>query len=312
MGTAPERRFTIPILSMVGLIAGVLAITASPAGAATCLAKDGSVSNSNLQTVIDSASTADTIVITGTCVGNFSIPGGGSATSLTLVGKKSATLNGNNSGSVVYIGPSETVTLQDLLITNGRGTEVSPGVTYGGGIFNDHATLTIAGKAQVRGNSASGFGGGIHNELGTLMIGGSVQVVENTANSGAGISNGRFSSTLNLSGKAQVNDNTANFYGGGVSNFGTMTVSDKAQVVGNTAAGRDGGGIFQTEGTLAMSGKARVDGNTAGRDAGGIFIANTNTLTITDHAQVMGNMRGTTAEGSTTSAAPSTCPARPR
>lgn len=115
----------------------------STAGATTCLAKDGSVSNSNLQTIIDGAYTGDTIVITGTCVGNFSIPGGGSAASLTLVGKGEATLDGDHSGTVVHVRPSETVTLKNLLITNGA-------ADTGGGIYNDGAIINLSRNAQVR------------------------------------------------------------------------------------------------------------------------------------------------------------------
>jgi hypothetical protein len=289
------------------------------AGATACLAKDGSVSNSNLQTIIDGANTGDTIVITGTCVGNFSIPGGGSASSLTLVGKGTpiATLDGDHSGTVVHVGPSETVTFKNLLITNGA-------ADTGGGIYNDGAIVNLSRNAQVNGNNAATFGGGIWNErgtvnlsaaqvnqniasfagigiynnYGTLNLSRNAQVNDNTGgNSGGGIYNYR--GVVHLSSNVQVNDNSVAFYGGGIFSAGgsldvaTVTVSGNAQVIGNTA-GQDGGGIFSISpgGTLAISGNARVNANSANRDGGGIFLGNLDTVTMSGNAQVNGNAAG--------------------
>ena len=298
----------------------------STAGATTCMAKDGSVSNTNLQTIIDGAYTGDTIVITGTCVGNFSIPGGGSASSLTLVGKGTpmAILDGNHSGTVLHVDPSETVTIKNLLITNGQGsgnvsdlsntgggihneggtvnlrnTMVSGNnaATLGGGIANDHGTLNLSG-AHVNQNTASFGGIGIYNNYGTVNLNRDTQVNLNSGgNSAGGIYNYRGS--VHLGNNVQVNDNSVAFYGGGIFSAGgsldiaTVTMSGNAQVVGNTA-GQDGGGIFSVSpgGTLAISGHARVNGNVATRDGGGIFLGNLDIVTLTGSAQVNGNTAG--------------------
>ena len=112
---------TIPVLSALGLIGALLAINVSAASAAPCLAKIGRIaSSSNLQTIIDGATTGDTIVVKGDCLGDFQIPGAGSATTLTLKGGGS--LNGNAWGTTLTIAPGETVTIKDLFITNGTGT----------------------------------------------------------------------------------------------------------------------------------------------------------------------------------------------
>lgn len=77
----------------------MVGVGASAASAADCVAKDGATVSDDLQSIIDGATTGDTIIITGTCVGNFSVPGAGSATNLTLAGKRMAiswnTLDGN-------------------------------------------------------------------------------------------------------------------------------------------------------------------------------------------------------------------------
>ena len=223
MRTNGGRRASRRILSMLSLsavVAGMVGITASTASAATCQAKDGVVSSSNLQAVIDGASTGDTILITGTCVGNFVIPGGGSATNLTLVGQRRAvssnTLDGNGTGSVLEVDTGTTVTLKNLRITNGSRPQ-------GAGIYNDHGVVHVVGRTRVLGNTATGDGGGIFNSVGYIY----------------------------LSGKAQVRGNTASTgYGGGLyNNFGTITMSGKALVTGNTA-GISGGGIYNDGGTL--------------------------------------------------------------
>ena len=170
------------------LVAGTVGITSSAASAATCQAKDGVVSSSNLQSIIDGATTGDTILIKGTCVGNFAIPGGGSATNLTLQGVRRAvslnTLDGNGSGSVLTVGVGTDVTITGLRITNGNAFQ-------GGGIF-DQGTVRLKGRTRVIGNTVTGDGGGVFNS----------------------------GSYLYLSGKAQVNGNTAGIDGGGIERDG--------------------------------------------------------------------------------------------
>ena len=148
MGSATRERRTprrmLSILATLGLMAGVFTITASSASATACLATDGVASSSNLQTIIDGALTGDTIRVKGTCVGNFAFPGGGTAASLTLWGKgqPKATLDGNQSGTVVAVSTSTTVTLKNVLVTNGN-TAFS-----GGGICNS-GTVNLIGNTQV-------------------------------------------------------------------------------------------------------------------------------------------------------------------
>src|SRR5260221_10183835 len=148
----------------------------------------------NLQTAIDAAGFADALDIRGLCIGNFRL----TSKTLTLVGKATnaypvATLDGNGAGHVVLLDfcPPPTfscttdITLTDLLITNGYfGGDTFNDV--GGGIYNNHAILTLSGSTEVSGNHAA-YGGGIAS-YGTVTLKDSARVVGNTATvAGGGI-----------------------------------------------------------------------------------------------------------------------------
>jgi hypothetical protein len=271
------RSRTVSILGALGLMAGMLAITTPSSVAATCLAKDGAVSNSNLQTVIDGASTGDTIVITGTCVGNFSIPGAGSATKLTLKAQTTATLDGNDSGPVVtVIGASEIVSIKDLSITNGH-------TIFGGGAggIDNEGTVNLSGKTMLTGNfggisnvgvlNLSGHakligGGGIYND-GSVSLSGHAVVQGNLNEFGGGIYND-YDGTVYMSGNAELIGNSVSDDGGGIYNNGTVYLMDNALLRGNSA--HRGGGIFNyLSGTVYMSGNALVTRNRARPCCGG-------------------------------------------
>src|SRR6516164_1916822 len=107
-----KARFLSHLLAATGLVIGVLAgAYASPASAVptTCQATNTGtgVSNGNLQTVINAAGSGATIRVSGTCTGQFSIPGTGHATNLTLVGP--ATLDGGWTGGLPGVGRVLTV-----------------------------------------------------------------------------------------------------------------------------------------------------------------------------------------------------------
>ncbi|MER6736507.1 hypothetical protein [Streptomyces puniciscabiei] len=194
----------------------------------------------NLQTAIDSAPPGSTLLVFGTCTGNFTI-----SKNLTLIGY-GATLDGNNSGPVVTVTPGVQAQLTTLTITHGRG----PGVGFGGGgiqnlfgtVTLDHSTV-VDNTAPVEdggGASSGGFGGGIANTAGTV--------------------------TLHHS---TVRDNTAQNSGGGIATGGGGTmVLDHSTVSGNSS--QEGGGIFNDGDTVTLNGSA-VHHNSATFDGGGIY-----------------------------------------
>ena len=82
------------------------------------------------------------------------------ARSITISGPGTENLavSGNNQSRVFHVASGQTVTISGLTITNGHASD------SGGGIYNDHAVLTL-GNCLITGNSAAGnVGGGIHND----------------------------------------------------------------------------------------------------------------------------------------------------
>ena len=287
------------ILAIAALVGGMLAIAVPTAGAVTpsCWAKDGlRPSSSNLQSVINHASSGDTIVIKGVCFGNYAIPGSGSATNLTLKGLPKATLDGGNAGTVVTMTNGVAVTFTTLLITHGHAIGADGN---GGGIYTDDGGTITLNSSFVNGNVADNYGGGIEiNSSSTLTLNGFSQVNGNSAGISGGIDT--FTSTITLTDFSQMNRNHASVQSGATDNYGgAMTVNRFAQVNGNTSDGPAGGIFNYLGGTLTLAGFAQVDGNVATGTGGGIhngheFLAGDvedtgGTLTMRGHATVNGN-----------------------
>ena len=75
-------------------------------------------------------------------------------------------MDGNHASRVFYIASSKTVSIAGLTITNGYApNSESDG---GGGIRNDHSTLTVS-NCTVSGNFAPYLGGGIYNDTGSTL-----------------------------------------------------------------------------------------------------------------------------------------------
>jgi len=175
---------------------------------------------------------------------NFDSPLNGQTITLTsgeLLVSKSVTINGpgpnnltvdgNHASRVFHVSGGVTTTIGGLTITNGfASASGSFQNRNGGGIYNDHSTLTVT-NCTISGNSASdslGQGGGICN---------------------AGYLTGYFgygSAALEVS-NCTIRDNVADLEGGGIFNNGqsgsaTLTVTGST-VSGNTVTGGYGGGI---------------------------------------------------------------------
>jgi len=99
-------------------------------------------------------------------------------------GAKNLAVNGNAKSRVFHIVSSQTVTISGLTIANGHVSD------SGGGIYNDHAMLTLNDCIISDNSATSNLGGGIHNNgenvgHATLQINNSLI----TNNSGGGIYN---------------------------------------------------------------------------------------------------------------------------
>jgi len=264
------RHFNAVVLSVALLLVG-------GATQAAMRTADCSNPNTNLQTVINSAAPGDTILVNGTCTGQFTI-----SQPLTLEGVSStgaATLNGNQGGSVLTVNAtSGTVTLNDLIITNGTGTRLFEANTAGGGIYHTGASTLTLNEVTVRLNQA-GSGSGIDNEAGPLILThSSVNHNQCCASGLTGSGGGIFMNggSLSLTSSSVSHNQTVNG-GGGIANNGTEVTLSNASLRGNVFTAGGGGGIWNA-GTLTIHG-SKLTLNSASANGGGIDNLGSGSLT---------------------------------
>jgi hypothetical protein len=206
----------------------------------------------------------------------------------------------NISCRIFHIMPGHSVTISGLTITGGYVGILG----RGGGILNDHATLTISNCA-VDGNGTAYWGGGLYNDgsngSATLMIVDST-VSDNSCSGGIGggiVNDGdEGSATMTLT-KSTVSGNAAlnselpgDSAGGGIYNLGGVVVITKSTFSGNLAS-TSGGAIFNG-GTITIN-DSTVSENTAGgigpnfRTGSGGGITNFFATLVISNSTVSGN-----------------------
>jgi hypothetical protein len=198
------------------------------------------------------------------------------------------TVSGNHQSGVVEITDDpdvQVVNLSGLTIADGTGVVVN-GNLVGGGIYDDHAALTLSSCA-ITGNDlgGSGQGGGIYLAHGTLTLD-SCAVSDNTAVGGGGIYNDSGSVTVNFS---TIQDNTGwGIYSSGSFRVGPVTVSSSTIADNHPSSAGAGGGL--AVGGPATITDSTVSGNTgaAGIQLAGI-IAN-QTLVAISRSVITGNV----------------------
>jgi hypothetical protein len=279
-------------------VSGVAPAGASPAGITVNCPAD------NLQDAINSAPAGSTLLLNGTCAGNFYI-----VNNLTLSGP--AILDGGGVqtqyGATLNV-ISGTVVLNNLIVQDGVGIDglggglwnsgqltlnhstVTHNTAYGaGGVFNT-GQLTL-NNSTVSNNTATNGEGGIFNcgaslhayglctgAPGRLTLNSSI-VSNNVGGSGdgGGIANDTQAvMTLNLS---IVSGNTTGGNGGGIENHGTATLNFST-VSGNT--GSSGGGIMNN-GTATLNESAISNNSSTGGQefwSGGGGLSNTGPTTL--------------------------------
>jgi hypothetical protein len=186
----------------------------------------------------------------------------------------------NTTNRVFHIGPSNAVSISSLTITNGHATDEP---TRGGGIYNDHATLTVS-NCTLSGN-LSGTGGGIDNDGGfsgsaTLTVIAS-SLSSNSARFGGGIYNdGGFSGSATLTVIASTLSGNSAEVGGGIYSIGEVSGRATVQIARSTVCSNFtvdvfgiGGGIYNDgaygSATLTVS-NCTLSGNSA-NVGGGIY-----------------------------------------
>jgi CSLREA domain-containing protein len=167
---------------------------------------------------------------------------------------------------IFTINPSMTVGISGLTISNGSAAQ-------GGGIYNNHGTLTVASCA-ISGNSASVEGGGVYS-------------------GGVGAGN----ASLTISESTISGNNSANDGGGVYVNGGSGTASltmINSTVSGNTAS-RHTGGVYVISATATLTNVTvtnnRADNNTDTVGAAGGLAEATGAVTL-HNTLVAGNFRG--------------------
>jgi hypothetical protein len=266
-----KARWVIGVLGSVGPTLGLaltlIALAPPPALAAPAIAVN--CSTDNLQTQINAAAPGSTLLVSGTCKGQFTI-----SRNLVLQGQgTSPTLDGDFAGTVLTIQSGATVTVVGLIITHGGPLSI---------YSNSGGTLTLQ-NSTVAGNSGSASFGTIYNGPGSTLT---LQDSTVTGNSGIGIRNDGGTLTLEDSAVAGNNSPTD---GGGINNNNNGTVTLRRSIVtGNTA--HHGGGIASSNGTLSLQ-DSTVAGNSSPISGGGIFMGGSGIVTLRK-SFVIGNNAG--------------------
>jgi CSLREA domain-containing protein len=275
----------------------------------TDAAVDACPAGSGADTITFEAATDGTpIVLTGAAnedanaTGDLDILDGGDLT-IQGNGTGSTIVDGHGRDRVFHVCPgggcASAVTLNGLTIRNGN-----PGIAFGGGIYNEGATLNVQSSAigDTSARNQAWAGGGIYNEAGTTTVD-DTAVIANTALGGGGILNdggtlivqngsmvGQFDAG-NLAGEgggihnrndgvvtvdgSSVISNTASASGGGIYNGATLTVTNSSAIRGNRADGTNsddgGGGIYSYAGRTVLE-AGSVISNAAAVGGGGIFV----------------------------------------
>ena len=271
----------VAAFAAVAALVGVMAPAASAAIHVHCPGQD-------LQNKIGSATPGSTLLITGTCHGNFQV-----AQDLTLQGDPSATLDGDDTGSTLTITGTRIVHLIGLTITGGVAAS-------GGGINRPSDGVLTLRRVTVDYNLGFGqslaSGGGIDSGTGSLKLTAS-KVIHNRAvamNSGTTVAMGRATAS-----------------GGGIAAQGKVTLVGST-IGSNRAAARSadaeamvfGAGILMGDAPLEVSSsnfkrnsgyaKGKVGGSALG---GGVFVNSLSSLSIEKSTFTGNSMTGTSSTG---------------
>jgi predicted outer membrane repeat protein len=262
------------------------------AGAATIIVTTTSDNGAgSLRSALGSAANGD--IVDGTAVsGTITLTSGVLVVSNNLVilgpGPANLAISGNAASGVFSIGPGKIVTLRSLTITNGFSQ-----VNYnGGGIYNDHSTLSLS-NCSVTGNLAGDFsaGAGIYNDGGSgtatvMIVNSTVSDNLSAGDPGGGIYNNGFSGSatltiINSTFSGNFAEKGGAIYNDGSSGSAVVTISNST-ISGNSVSLEPGGGIYNN-GFLGIAMLAiinsTVSGNTA-TNGGGIYSSGNASLLI--------------------------------
>jgi hypothetical protein len=258
----------------------------------------------DLQAAIGAATGGDTLQISGTCTGNFTI----TSKSLILQGVGDAIITANGSGRPLTVQNTlgQTVTVNDLLVTGGN---VSGVVAQGGGVRADGGSLVLT-RSTVADNTLTGgasgaAGAGIWFQptlslLGQTLVLTDTTVSDNTgtavgaARGGGVFANSLGGSAVNRSGLSgnSISSTTETSAGGAFYQLGgalaltNSTVSENS--VGTGVGSATGGGILPAAGG-SLTSSTLADNTATGLlgQGGGVFLP-VGALALTLTATILG------------------------
>jgi hypothetical protein len=280
MGMRGPQNYVFRLNALVWWTIAICAI-ATPAYAATITVtntNDSGLGSLRHALAIANDGDAITIAVTGSIVlttGELLVN-----KSVIISGPRAGNLvvDGNASSRVFHIASDQSVSIAGLTVRNGIAT-----TNDGGGIYNDHAALTL-NDCTITGNVA-GYGGGIYNDgslhgSATLEINSCTIRGNSATHTGGGIynngsSNGIASLTISSS---TLSDNSARL-GGGIYNDGFDIGGDAILTVTNSSFGANsadfGGCVFNDGSSLGNASltfnDTTLSGNTAHTAGGSIY-----------------------------------------
>ena len=251
------------VLILITLLCAAMGSVQSAHAATITVTNTNDSGAGSLRQALANANDGDTINFTVTTPATITLTSGellvNKSVTISGPGADQLSVDGNLASRVFYIISCTTATISGLTITNGMAsTAPSFSGFNGGGIYNDHATVTVS-SCTLSGNSAGGDGGGIFNNgqsgSATLTItnstlsGNFAFFGENGSDAqGGGIYNdGSFSGTATLTiNNSTLSDNSATRDAGGIENDagaqGTATLTITNSTLSGNASFLDGGG----------------------------------------------------------------------
>lgn len=246
-----QKAITILILS--ALLLATMPVQPAYAATITVTNNNDSGAGSLRQAIADAAS-GDIITFNGDYTITLTSDMLDIDKTLTIDGSgHTITIDGADSFLAIFIFPGQTVSLNNLTVTNGYSA-------VAGGIYN-LGTLTIS-NSTVSDNSSNVIAGGIYNS-GILTLNNSTLSGNSSTSGGGGIYN---DGTLTLN-NTTFSGNTANDHGGGIYNDGTLTLNNST--LSDNSARFDGGGIYNN-GTLTLN-NTTFSSNIVNNNGGGIY-----------------------------------------
>ncbi len=250
---------TARILVLIALLTGTVVGLPNLRGATIIVVNTNDNGRGSLRQALADAVDGDTIDFISGLSGQIRLTGGQLMVDKSLniagPGANRLAVNANHGSRVFYVASGKHVTISGLTIANGAARSEHSG----GGVYNDHATLTLR-SCTISGNTAEqGNGGGVFNDASegsAALYLLSCTLSGNSAASGGGIySERRGSATVGIL-NSTLSGNQATFggaiYAGGDVSNGTRLYVFHSTLSGNSAISSGGGGGIYNAGALTQ------------------------------------------------------------